>query len=177
MAANLTEEELERERRMTEGFQYLKPDGWGGNGHPLYVAVRSEQVKSVPVASNQDAHAVGMMRDAEMEAVSARFAADLAALGAVRAYIRYDGGDDEGFAYFDHCVFKDGSVRNDSDVFSLLRASGAKGFPADEVADEWTARLLGQGYGTGEYRMYGAFWVDLETGLVTDDPNATPRGA
>jgi hypothetical protein len=34
--------------------------------------------------------------------------------------------------------------------------------------------LLGKSYGTGNYSMYGAFTVDLETCMITDDPNAVP---
>ena len=34
--------------------------------------------------------------------------------------------------------------------------------------------LLGRGFGTGEYCMYGAFWVDLEACTIIDDGNADP---
>jgi hypothetical protein len=44
----------------------------------------------------------------------------------------------------------------------------------DELADLMTSSLLGQGYGTGEYSMYGAITADLKTGAITDDPDA-PR--
>lgn len=177
------DEMTDADRAMTQAFQYLVPHGWGGHGDPLYVALHPDDVTGATDHSGPQAvAATGMDEDARMEMVSAQFAAAIAALGAVRAYIRYDGGNDEGFAYFDHCVLRDGSVRDARAVASDLNAAGAAAFPdpqtlADEVANQWTSRLLGQGYGAGEYRMYGAFWVDLETGLVTDDPNATPRGA
>lgn len=42
----------------------------------------------------------------------------------------------------------------------------------DELADEMAGCLLGDGYGTGEYSIYGAFTADLATGELTDDPSA-----
>jgi hypothetical protein len=38
----------------------------------------------------------------------------------------------------------------------------------------WASMLLGEGFGTGEYSMYGAFTVDLETCAITDNRNADP---
>ncbi|HKD31545.1 MAG TPA: hypothetical protein VKC66_37285 [Xanthobacteraceae bacterium] len=38
----------------------------------------------------------------------------------------------------------------------------------------WASMLLGDGFGTGEYSMYGAFTVDLDTCTITDDPGADP---
>jgi hypothetical protein len=42
------------------------------------------------------------------------------------------------------------------------------------LSTEWASLLLGQSFGTGEYLMYGAFTVDLESCTITDDPNADP---
>jgi hypothetical protein len=42
------------------------------------------------------------------------------------------------------------------------------------LINEWALMLLGDGYGTGEYSMYGAFTVDLEACTVTDDRHADP---
>jgi hypothetical protein len=42
------------------------------------------------------------------------------------------------------------------------------------LCNEWASMLLGKSYGTGNYSMYGAFTVDLETCMITDDPNAVP---
>jgi hypothetical protein len=33
-------------------------------------------------------------------------------------------------------------------------------------------KLLGLGFGTGEYDMYGAFTADFRSGELIDDPNA-----
>jgi hypothetical protein len=42
------------------------------------------------------------------------------------------------------------------------------------LCDEWASMLRGDGFGTGEYSMYGAFTVDLETCAIIDDRNADP---
>jgi hypothetical protein len=115
--------------------------------------------------------------------------------GMRRVYCRYDGGHDEGFAQLEYVETHDGK-RMDTDAFvrwlsdhqipDKLRAAkilhGDASMAAGELhemvhyslADEWAAMLLGQGYGTGEYSMYGAFTVDLEACTITDDPNAEP---
>ena len=43
---------------------------------------------------------------------------------------------------------------------------------ADDLATTFASRLLGEGFGTGEYELYGAFVIDLETGDMVDDPDA-----
>ncbi len=42
----------------------------------------------------------------------------------------------------------------------------------DDLANEMVACLLGNGYGTGEYSMYGEVTADLTTGTLTDEPAA-----
>jgi hypothetical protein len=49
-----------------------------------------------------------------------------------------------------------------------------KSFVRYSLCDEWATMLLGSGYGTGEYSMYGAFTVDLEACTISDDPDADP---
>jgi len=41
-----------------------------------------------------------------------------------------------------------------------------------ELAEELASKLLGDGYGTGELSLYGAFKVDLISGAIEDDQNA-----
>jgi hypothetical protein len=197
-------DELKARQADTKSFRYLPPPEFGGPPNPVRVAVR-------PVTADADSGPVSLRdlydraesckQGSGAEVVSATLAASMAALGAVRTYCRYDGGNDEGFAYFDHCVFKDESVRDAHRVARDLIATNAalfanvrqvldefiSGFPGTGlledarelldmvVASEWAVQLLGNGYGTGQYTMYGAFWVDLHTGLVTDDPGAQPR--
>jgi hypothetical protein len=124
----------------------------------------------------------------------------LVAAGAQRAYCRYDGGNDEGFAWPDHYARRDGQHINHNElatrlfelnVHDQLRAAGfaahltatsaeqkiaeLRAFSSGWLADEWAALLLGRGFGTGEYSMYGAFTVDLEACTITDDPHADPQ--
>jgi hypothetical protein len=41
------------------------------------------------------------------------------------------------------------------------------------LPEEWAALLLGEGFGTGPFSMYGAFTVDLETLTIHDDRDAS----
>jgi hypothetical protein len=175
-----------------DAFQYLPAPELGGPQGPVRVAVNPSQAGKIdngPSAyerfTGKKEHVDEWAVKAEVEA--AQFALAIAELGAVRAYIRYDGGNDEGFAWFDHCVMKDGSTRDADRIAKDLEAAGLKpkmqtwggrsptrGALDDFVAGTWAIQLLGQGYGTGEYVMYGAFWVDLESGVATDDPDPAP---
>ena len=178
---------------LPEAFQYLPAPDMGGPAGSVHVAVKPEQVgkiKNKPTLYERITSGKQRPQDewevkAEVEA--ARFAVEMAAFGAVRAYMRYDGGNDEGFAWFDHCVLKDGSTRDADQVAVELERKGlapnmktwgsrsaTRNALDDLVAGIWAAKLLGQGYGAGEYVMYGAFWVDLETGLATDDQQPAP---
>lgn len=122
-------------------------------------------------------------------------------LGAVRLYGRYDGGNDEGFAWLSHIEIRDGHKMNRDEVVAALTAAGAidqlksadlireptAGSPewlteARQLGDlidlEFTGLfatwLLGRSYGTGEYMMYGAFTVDFDAQSITEDPNPDP---
>jgi hypothetical protein len=159
----------------------------------VYVAVSPAQVGKIDngldayerYAGKRSRGPDAWARQAEAEA--ARFAAALHALGARSAYARYDGGNDEGFAWFDHCVMADGSTRDADRLAQDLEAAGlsphmktwggrspTRNALDDLLATTWAVELLGQGYGTGEYVRYGAFSVDLTSGLVTDDENPAP---
>ena len=48
------------------------------------------------------------------------------------------------------------------------------GLAMDWLCDEWACILLGGSFGGGQYSMFGAFTVDLETCTIADDPNADP---
>lgn len=123
----------------------------------------------------------------------------LLALGATEFHVDYDGGSDEGFAHPD--AFRvAGELRPvDAVITDLVRPEIVRklreGAPyphhvyaqqrsdrqiieygVEELAEECAARLLGRGYGTGEYEMYGTFVVDLRTLEMSDDENATPKG-
>ncbi|WP_284421412.1 MULTISPECIES: hypothetical protein [unclassified Bradyrhizobium] len=138
-------------------------------------------------------------RDRRRQLLLSTMVPALRAAGAKRAYCRYDGGNDEGFSWLDHYVGDNGD-RLDLDLLAVrlwdaglhgqLRAAGygshltetlkkpqvleLKNFLSSWLTDEWATLLLGRGFGTGEYTMYGAFWVDLETCTISDDRNADP---
>jgi hypothetical protein len=119
---------------------------------------------------------------------------ELRAIGARRAYCGYDGGNDEGFCWFDSIETEDGGritaaalvarawdaqLLDKLDAAEVTRPSDAisdqqrlDNFVRYDLCDEWASMLLG--YGTGAYSMYGAFTVDLEACTITDDPGADP---
>lgn len=188
----LDDEELDPYLAPPEAFQYVPAPSFGPAG-PVYVAVNPSQVGKIKHGPDAYERYAGKRPDwqdefaKKAEAEAARFAAALAALGAKTVYARYDGGNDEGFAWFDHCVMADGSTRDADQIAKDLRASGVlprlpvwgSNSPThnaldDILASTWAVYLLGRGYGTGEYVMYGAFSVDLTSGLVTDDVNPAP---
>lgn len=117
-------------------------------------------------------------------------------LGVKQLYCRYDGGNDEGFAWFDHAIQRSGETMaldalarrlSETDLprvayeASIVQQRGA--FPDHArmaellhhcLAEEWACQLLGSHYGTGPFSMYGAFTVDLDNCTIVDDPNADP---
>jgi len=124
-------------------------------------------------------------------------------MGATRFYVRYDGGWDEGFAYPDlllfdekaHVVagvlsdlataeqcarFREAASQDSLRHYAIefyANASPMKAATAalDELSMELAIPLLGDGFGTGEYELYGAFLADFRTGEIVDDPKATRR--
>lgn len=180
-----------------DAFRYLAPPNLGGPNGPVYVqvdpgaAVAPETPKRGLLSRLFGGPPPRVDAPAEKARNgAAQLARQLVKLGAVKAYIRYDGGNDEGFAWFDSCVFADGSVRSADQVARDLVTAGpaaaaivvalyGRAFDLRETLDDllastWAVDLLGRGFGTGEYVMYGGAWIDLKTGLVTDDPNPAP---
>ena len=115
----------------------------------------------------------------------------LTELGITSIYCTYNGGHDEGFAYLSVVKLEDGIIEFDDLKHQLAEGSlGIKtsenlnryysyvGSPSkkqrvefylDGFARSLATRLLGQGYGTGEYSMKGAFKANLKTGQITDE--------
>jgi hypothetical protein len=119
-------------------------------------------------------------------------------LGVRRVYCRFDGGNDEGFSWLDHYETREGNRIDVEAIATQLHEEGfydkleAAGFKhhmrastaaskksalkdvvEERLVNEWAWVLLGS-FGGGEYKMYGAFTVDLEECTVTDDPHAAP---
>lgn len=191
--AEYDDEEYDPYLAAPEAFQYLAAPDLGGPPGLVRVAVRASEIGAIDNGPSMLDQWLGRSPrppsqwDIDAEKEAAQLATAMRELGAVRAYMRYDGGNDEGFAWFDHCVFKDGTTRDADRVAKDLEEKGfhvsMKTFGGgsamrealdDIVATPWSVKLLGEGYGTGEYVMYGAFSVDLETGVAADDPNPAP---
>ena len=120
----------------------------------------------------------------------------LTAFGGLYAICDYDGGNDEGFAWF-RSLRTANTELNRTQLVSLLISSGvltalrsaefiheSPEYPRTEhqhledvlnaQAEEWGVLLLGWGFGTGPYQMFGSFTVNLVKHTIIDDPNATP---
>lgn len=113
-------------------------------------------------------------------------------LGVLRVSCAYDGGNDEGFAWMESCTTAEESLSKvelgkrllttdivrklkDCDLIRGNKQSDDNALISllDEwLAPEWACLLLGDGFGTGPYTMYGAFTVDLQTLMITDDRDA-----
>lgn len=164
-------------------FEYLRP--WNGQARPVHVPVHTAGNGAGSESLSQLYRHWKQSPEPPANLLLPTVAERLAALGAVRAYSRYDGGSDEDFAYFGHCELKDGTLWNAERVTRELCARDAAlaglhaadltrdvGELLDLIAHEWAMLLLGKGYGTGNFSMYGGFWVELDSGLLTDDPGA-----
>jgi hypothetical protein len=119
----------------------------------------------------------------------------LVQLGASEFRVRYDGGYDEGFSHSEFFVIKNqqrpalavaDELAGTSSIAAIraaitqsaYRPSGEMSdsqmarFAIDQLAHELATLLLGRGYGTGEYSLYGAFTANLRTGQLVDDKQA-----
>lgn len=124
----------------------------------------------------------------------------LLAAGANAFRVRYDGGYDEGFTHPDSVQFgpdlrsiervagdlanaelvtriraaagKNSMWGNAGEMYAKAQLAQAFTYALDELAYELAAKLLGDGFGTGEYQLYGAFTADLKTGEIADFEDA-----
>jgi hypothetical protein len=185
-------------------FVYLSPPNYGGAPEPVRFSVAEPQQAAEPAPapggpplSGEEFRRRHEKTQEERRQRTFAFAVpELRKTGVQRFYCRYDGGHDEGFSRLDRAEMTDGT-RLDADALSrrltdagLLNKIYAAGimrpsahfsdrellrqFLDHWLANEWATMLLGDGYGTGEYSMYGAFTVDLEACTVFDDRHADP---
>jgi hypothetical protein len=121
------------------------------------------------------------------------WAAAFRSAGVRQVLMRYNGGNDEGFSEFEALVMADGSRLTEQDpttgdfVRVAMATAGVKvdlgGFANYgylDIFDDAAVALLGPGYGTGPYEMFGAITIDCEACTITDekDPNrAFPEDA
>ena len=116
-------------------------------------------------------------------------------IGAEQLICGYDGGNDEGFAWLRTVKTTDAKLSPKqaaekmlaTGVVQQMRDLGmvrdSPDYPqTDEqvienslegLVEELAVMLLGEGFGTGNFQMYGAFTVDLQELTITDDPDAT----
>ena len=116
-------------------------------------------------------------------------------IGGVELTCAYDGGNDEGFAWFRSLKTADRvldkaqlvSQLEATDLVASLRGAGllyeSIDYPRtdaqhieevlESLAEEWGVLMLGSGFGTGAFQMFGAFTVDLIQHTITDDLQAT----
>lgn len=186
-------------------FQYLRPPEAGGAKGPVRLPGFAAQAGGSGGSSWLGRWFGRARRSASGEASDAPFREEsdarrygvlmrgLSALGARRLYCRYDGGDDEGFAWLDHVVLEKGGPLDADATAAALVEAGVERLLREErlletfvkhsaaaqlkdtvdfhLARGWASLVLGQGFGTGELSMFGAFTADLETGLIEDDPD------
>jgi hypothetical protein len=134
----------------------------------------------------------GLFTPEELDPDSRQVFDVLRELGVTTVYCSYNGGNDEGFAQLSG-VKLEGSIVEFDDLKQQLTGGllGSKtseylrryysysakepsqeqrvDFFLDLFADSLANRLLGQGYGTGEYSMKGSFRANLETGEIIDE--------
>lgn len=209
-------DELGDEAPRATSFRYLPPPDFGGSPEPT----RFSDVPPAPRAATPDPVAppqtfwdrlLGRRRfpplrpweerqEEEKHRCLHAIALATAALRQIevsRLYGRYDGGNDEGFAWLDHAVARSGgrlSVDDlaarlaDTDLLERLAAEKlafireditdrveiVRSVISDGFAVDCAVLLLGSGFGTGPYWLYGAFTVDLDACTITDDRNAEP---
>jgi hypothetical protein len=161
----------------TSDFMYMPAEELGGPSRPaqLHIPIGCDPVDS-GIESPDEARAIILA---------------LKALGIAKVYCRYDGGNDEGFAWVDHAEFESGERIDIPAIARRLIADGVVSVPeflADHPAERavqfvldlslavnWAAALLGgYSFGTGGYWMYGALVADLVAETITDDPLADP---
>jgi hypothetical protein len=166
-------------------FVYLPDEGEAGNGGPPL-----EQYQYEPPTPDGQVFVHFSLEPGFFALVIP----ELEKAGVRRAYCRYDGGYDEEFAWADYFELQDGGRIGPNDLATRLQGArlpdrlyAAEGtrrqaFQQTEMdivnrlCSEWAALLMGEGFGTGEFSMYGAFTADLETRMVTDNRVPDPEG-
>jgi len=113
----------------------------------------------------------------------------LLAKGIQRIFCKYDGGNDEGFAYFESAETASGRLDQkqlvalinstpeaialfDEKKSSVIYSGKHQPSVGERLLEDFvfalSVLLLGSGYGTGEYEMQGRFVFDLATRQITD---------
>lgn len=67
---------------------------------------------------------------------------------------------------------KDKSWKHSAETYATSKDADVVHAALDDLAHTFASRLLGDGFGTGEYQLYGAFTADLKTGQIVDHEDA-----
>lgn len=99
-----------------------------------------------------------------------------------RVFLRYDGGSDEGFTHFSGIELTDGRRLGAADAEAraaigaaerAVYGGGHQSFDDTygdcEFLNEAAVVLLGPGFGTGPFEMFGAVTIDCEACTITDE--------
>ncbi len=140
---------------------------------------RLSEYQSAQCALNQD----------KLSATSRLVLQELRDLKATQLWIGYDGGGDEGFAHLDAVKttsghfsmaqlcdkFQHGPLGDTPEAGRIFGWRDQNATRSEQACDaiswllyELAFQLLGEGFGTGEFSLDGAFVADLETGTLTD---------
>lgn len=111
--------------------------------------------------------------------LDAELLAALRAAGVAEMRVRYDGGDDEGFAWFKSATSDAGEILDAEGLIGRMDLAPDPQHPnlgaehrLDGFAGELGAIMLGRGFGTGPFYMFGEFTANLTTRELRDDPEA-----
>lgn len=178
--------------------------GYGGTPRALTAAdqVTEQAVRALRDRRSDSGGIVGMVTsligrvqanrpvsdwELEFHKVTALLIEAMVELGGVRLLLRYDGGHDEGFAWLEHCELADGTRLDSTQLQARIEQTQAfarirtlmPDIPLEELLEIeactfWIGLLLGEGFGTGSYFIYGSAVLDLATGEVKDVPQPDP---
>ena len=162
----------------------------------------ADEIPSNPSGSFEYESTTAQFDSGALRGVAAVMLRLLLEKGVTEMRVRYDGGNDEGFAHADDTWINGerysaseiaASIAIPANVPAIQSSADEPGGSywgnasahyrqmeprrvisdaLDELAHEVATQLLGQGYGTGEYELYGAATVVFETGQILDDPAA-----
>ncbi|MEL6298584.1 MAG: hypothetical protein AAFQ45_08435 [Pseudomonadota bacterium] len=175
-------------------FMYLEPRDFGVDREPVpinYPGLKANAASDKPGFKERVMRTFGIVPDPPTSGAPAAYEREMADLirrlrgiGIERLYVRYDGGNDEGFGWVAHGERTSGEhVSVDAMVQDLGRdGSGAPDGTAKSLQDDLrhglgsdlAARMFGGGFGTGEYLMFGALYADLHRLTLVEDRNAEP---
>ena len=176
-------------------FSYEKPELGDANGSAPLSGTPNPGIK-VPSYLKLDDH--------DKDVLTA-FLPAMKDAGVRRCHLSYDGGSDEGFGTLERCEDADGNDMTietllantafierlthfvmpafDDNRHPVMRRSPPdapkliEDYLAFELPVILVSLLVGRGYGTGEYELYGRAVADLDTMTITDYPDAPfPNG-